>query len=157
MTDHAHELRRYARKIGYPAGDVPSVMLAAADKISDLTINVEYLGNLKKSYEELIGELQEERDALQAKVEAMEKQEPVAWTTQLALELGSSALGFDACRGNLWGDKGIPLYALPGAQPAPSARITALYPVISLLRNGCDPMKAAVELEMLAAAPEVKS
>ena len=24
MTDHAHELRRYARKIGHPAGDVPA-------------------------------------------------------------------------------------------------------------------------------------
>lgn len=43
-----------------------------------------------------------------------------------------------------------------GAQPAPSARITALYPVISWLRNGCDPMKAAVELEMLAATPCAK-
>ena len=28
MTDHARELRRYARKIGHPAGDVPAVMLA---------------------------------------------------------------------------------------------------------------------------------
>jgi len=26
MTDHAHELRRYARKIAHPAGDVPSVL-----------------------------------------------------------------------------------------------------------------------------------
>ena len=25
MTDHAHELRRYARKIAHPAGDVPAV------------------------------------------------------------------------------------------------------------------------------------
>ena len=33
MTDHAHELRRYARKIAHPAGDVPAVMLAAADEI----------------------------------------------------------------------------------------------------------------------------
>lgn len=36
MTDHAHELRRYARKIGHPAGDVPAVMLAAADEIERL-------------------------------------------------------------------------------------------------------------------------
>ena len=36
MTDHAHELRRYARKIGRPAGDVPAVMLAAADEIERL-------------------------------------------------------------------------------------------------------------------------
>lgn len=33
MTDHAHELRRHARKIAHPAGDVPAVMLAAADEI----------------------------------------------------------------------------------------------------------------------------
>lgn len=36
MTDHADELRRYARKIGHPAGDVPAVMLAAADEIERL-------------------------------------------------------------------------------------------------------------------------
>ena len=36
MTDHANELRRYARKIGHPAGDVPAVMLAAADEIERL-------------------------------------------------------------------------------------------------------------------------
>ena len=88
MTDHAHELRRYARKIAHPAGDVPAVMRAAADEI----------------------------ERLRAKVTEMEQQEPIAWTTKLALELGSSALGFDACRGNLWGEKGVPLYALPGAK-----------------------------------------
>ena len=47
-------------------------------------------------------------------------------------------------------------YVPAGAQPAPSVRSAALYPVISWLRNGCDPMKAADELEMLAAAPEAK-
>lgn len=36
MTNHAHELRRHARKIAYPAGDVPAVMLAAADEIERL-------------------------------------------------------------------------------------------------------------------------
>ena len=36
MTDHAYELRRYARKIAHPAGDVPAVMLAAADEIERL-------------------------------------------------------------------------------------------------------------------------
>ena len=36
MTDHAHELRRYARKIAHPAGDVPAVMLATADEIERL-------------------------------------------------------------------------------------------------------------------------
>ena len=33
MTDHANELRRYSRKIGHPAGDVPSVMRAAAGEL----------------------------------------------------------------------------------------------------------------------------
>ena len=37
-----------------------------------------------------------------------------------------------------------------GAQPAPSIRPAALSPVINWLRNGCDPMKAADELEILA-------
>lgn len=36
MTDHAYELRRYARKIARPAGDVPAVMRAAADEIERL-------------------------------------------------------------------------------------------------------------------------
>ena len=43
-----------------------------------------------------------------------------------------------------------------GAQPAPSISPAALRHVIQWLRNGCDPMKAADELEMLAAAPEAK-
>ena len=43
-----------------------------------------------------------------------------------------------------------------GAQPAPSISPVALCHVIQWLRNGCDPMKAADELEMLAAAPEAK-
>ena len=42
------------------------------------------------------------------------------------------------------------------AQPAPSISPVALRHVIQWLRNGCDPMKAADELEMLAAAPEAK-
>ena len=43
-----------------------------------------------------------------------------------------------------------------GAQPAPSISPVALRHVIQWLRNGCDPMKAADELEMLDAAPEAK-
>lgn len=42
------------------------------------------------------------------------------------------------------------------AQPTPSIPSTELRPVIEWLRNGCDPMKAADELEMLAAALEAK-
>ena len=36
MTDHANELRRHAKKIAHPAGDVPAVMLAAANEIERL-------------------------------------------------------------------------------------------------------------------------
>ena len=41
-------------------------------------------------------------------------------------------------------------------RPAPSISPVALCHVIQWLRNGCDPMKAADELEMLAAAQEAK-
>ena len=34
--DHANELRRMARKVGHPAGDVPAVMHAAARRIEEL-------------------------------------------------------------------------------------------------------------------------
>ena len=36
MTDHAHELRRHANKVGRPAGDTPAVMHAAAAHIEAL-------------------------------------------------------------------------------------------------------------------------
>ena len=82
MTDHAHELRRYARKIAHPAGDVPAVMLAAADEI----------------------------ERLQAKIEAMEKQEPVGKFIQHPSH-------------GMWEQDGYsdnpdakPLYLAPGAQ-----------------------------------------
>ena len=54
MTDHANELRRYARKIAHPAGDVPAVMLAAADEIERLAARLEAA--------------EKERDELRAKV-----------------------------------------------------------------------------------------
>jgi len=59
-------------------------------KVSDSAINVEYLGNLKKSYEELIEELQDERDRLRAKVEAMEQQEPPrGWWDDLIADISA--------------------------------------------------------------------
>ena len=72
-------------------------------KISDLTINVEYLDNLKKSYEELIGELQDERDALRAKITEMERRE-VGFRERCT---PSSPTGYS---------NRFPLYALPGAK-----------------------------------------
>ena len=90
----------------------------------------------------------DELNHLRTKVEAMERQEPVAWM--------SSRNGF-IVKDNKNHDYNLPLYLSPGAQPTPSVRSAALYPVISWLRNGCDPMKAADELEILAAAQEAKS
>ena len=63
MTDHTHELRRYARKIAHPAGDVPAVMLAAADEIERL--RAENAG------------LVDDMNLLRDRIEEMEKQEPV--------------------------------------------------------------------------------
>ena len=55
-----------------------------------------------------------EVETLRAKIEAMEQQEPACWAPRFALNLGGSALSFDACRNNLWGDEGVPLYTIPG-------------------------------------------
>ena len=75
MTDHAHELRRHARKIAHPAGDVPAVMLAAADEIERLrTENAGLVDDMNL--------LRDNNTALRARIEAMEKQEPVAWIGQ---------------------------------------------------------------------------
>ena len=132
MTDHANELRRYSRKIGHPAGDVPSVMLAAADEIERLAAMLEAAEKERDEcnrrrleaadhFAAQTALMKEKYDDLRAKIEATEKQEPVAWTTKLALEYGASTLGFRVSSVNIWGEKGVPLYALPGAQSVPSA------------------------------------
>ena len=77
MTDRANELRRCSRKIGQPAGDVPSVMLAAADEIERLAAKLEAaeknLSCCQAEREEAAAlflsiktRLTEERDALRA-------------------------------------------------------------------------------------------
>ena len=80
MTDHANELRRYSRKIGHPAGDVPSVMLAAAGEIERLAARLEAAEKdvaLKERVIDALGSelnaVANERDALRAKIEQMEK------------------------------------------------------------------------------------
>ena len=106
-----------AKYLGRHRADIMSDLLRAAEKerdalrakVSDSAINVEYLGNLKKSYEGLIGELQDGRDALRARIEAMERQEPVAcvWRCDNGHIHGS-------CEQTL--PMGAKLYALPGAK-----------------------------------------
>lgn len=75
MTDHAHELRRYARKIANPAGDVPAVMLAAADEIERL--RTESTGLVDD-----MNLLRDNNASLRARIEEMEKQEPVKYEFQ---------------------------------------------------------------------------
>ena len=106
-----------------------------------------------------IDDLRVECDALRAKIKAMERQEPVKTQHRVPFvnsngELVGYSVWIDGRGFDHWPHRS--LYLAPGAQPAPSVRPAALYPVISWLRNGCDPMKAAVELEMLTAAQEAK-
>ena len=83
--------------------------------------------------------------------------------TPVAVNQRAKKLGLDAGR-SVWTPDRIAqlrgLYAAVEdnfAQPAPSISPAALRHVIQWLRNGCDPMKAADELEILiAAAPEAK-
>ena len=67
MTDHAHELRRYARKIAHPAGDVPAVMLAAADEIERLQSVI--AGLRAEVCEERMAELADRAAAIRARGE----------------------------------------------------------------------------------------
>ena len=74
MTDHAHELRRYSRKIGHPAGDVPAVMLAAADEIERLAAKLEAAESARRDdYQNWMTALDRNAELL-AKLEAAEKE-----------------------------------------------------------------------------------
>jgi len=106
---------------------------------------------------------EKERDALRAKIDQMEKQEPVGWTTKLALEYGASTLGFQVSGVNMWGEKGVPLYALPGAQHAPSVPVDLitdyLVSISAHVAHQEEPQAQAEIRELLrilAAAPEAK-
>ena len=68
MTDHANELRRYARKIAHPAGDVPAVMLAAADEIERLQSVI--AGLRAELCEERMAELADRTAAIRARGDA---------------------------------------------------------------------------------------
>ena len=125
MTDHANELRRYSRKIGHPAGDVPSVMLAAAEEIERLAARLEATESEALEQARLNGmgsereaalmakleAAERERDDLRAKVEQMEKQEPVGKIVAFGESLHEPS----------WRAGRLPplmteLYALPGAK-----------------------------------------
>ena len=111
MTDHANELRRYARKIAHPAGDVPSVMLAAADEIERLAARLEATEEDRARFLVEMGKLCAQCDALRAKIAEMEKQEPVA----TVIKEGDSRYWMSE---RLWTfpDGKYPLYALTSAK-----------------------------------------
>ena len=85
MTDHANELRRHVRKIGYPQGETPGVMLRAADEI----------------------------ERLRAKIEAMERQKPVA-TVRINAINGNPSVDF--VPGHHYLHHNDRLYLAPGAK-----------------------------------------
>ena len=136
MTDHANELRRYSRKIGHPAGDVHSVMLAAAEEIERLAARLEAAekerdfakAEIARLHDD-IRELTDERDTLRAKIEAMERQEPVGWQTRTRPAWNDGTWGaWRKCSEEYaedikktpslhdWLYEARALYALPGAQ-----------------------------------------
>ena len=106
-----------------------------------------------------VARMVDENIKLRAKIEAMERQKPVKIQHRVPfLDSNGECVGYTTWKDgrgfNHWPHRS--LYLAPGAQAAQSIRPAALSPVINWLRNGCDPMKAADELEMLAAAPEAK-
>lgn len=68
MTDHANELRRHARKIAFRTGDVPAVMLAAADEIERLQSVI--AGLRAEVCEERMAELADRTAAIRARGDA---------------------------------------------------------------------------------------
>jgi hypothetical protein len=86
-------------------------------------------------------------DAEVEMIERMERQKPVA-TVRINAINGNPSVDF--VPGHHYLHHNDKLYLAPSALPAPSVRPAELSPVINWLRNGCDPMKAADELEMLA-------
>ena len=113
MTDHANELRRYSRKIGHPAGDVPSVMRAAADEIERLAARLEAAEKSDAESIAMYRKARDERDALRAKIEAMERQEPVA-TVRINAINGNPSVDF--VPGHHYLHHNDRLYLAPGAK-----------------------------------------
>ena len=128
-TETAALLRRYNEwRRGYLKGQPMPVPREIGEAIDAA---VEMIGRLEaaekavneayqRGYETGQEEVEKERDALRAKIAEMERQEPYCWTT-------SPPTG-QFCRYKSeverWVSNGwnvVPLYALPGAQPAPSA------------------------------------
>ena len=110
-----------AKGVSEPLREAVKVLtdrLEAAEK--DVTLKERIIDSLGSE----LNAVANERDALRAKIEAMERQEPVAWlhetrrdsdvvTTAVKHVWGKTVVGAMAAYS-------IPLYLAPGAQPAPS-------------------------------------
>ena len=168
MSKAADEIAKWEAVFGHLGGtpdECGNAIIAARDELEAAEKDIALKERVIDSLGLGLNAAAHERDNLRAKIESMEKQEPVG-----VLHVGSyygeelQDWEFEANQGAcdklneayISNPTSLPLYALPGAQPAPSIRPAALFPVIAWLRNGCDPMKAADELEMLAEAPEAK-
>lgn len=57
------------------------------------------------------------RRAAEARIKASQEQEPVAYTTRLALDCCKGAVAFEVSGYNLWDENGIPLYEQPPIPP----------------------------------------
>ena len=160
MTDHANELRRYARKIAHPAGDVPAVMLAAADEIERLAARLKATEEDRARFLVEMGRLCAQCDALRAKIEQIEKPQPVAYTLPGAHPAPSLASG------------DVSLISEGKTQPAPSIpegwKLVPVEPTETMISEGScasglpghhyiseDCAKQCWEY-MLAATPEAK-
>ena len=136
MIDHANELRRYARKIGHPAGDVPSVMLAAAGEIERLAARLEAAEKERDEcnrrrleaadhFAAQTALMKQKYDDLRAKIEATERQEPVG-VLHVGNYYGEELQDWEFEANQCACDKlnevyvsnptSLPLYAIPGAK-----------------------------------------
>ena len=148
-----------------PQEDAEFYAAANPATISELLDRLEAAEKERESWKGLAQQFGNEADALRAKIAKTEQQElarlvtPTAyrWRYRGAIKWQYGELTEEAARlAKEHNHEVQPLYALPGAQTAPSVPIAALRPVIDWLRNGCDQARAADELEMLASAPEAK-
>lgn len=181
MTDHANELRRYSRKIGHPAGDVPSVMLAAADEIERLAARLEATEEDRSRFLVEMGRLcaqcdalrlrikaaEKERDALRARIEAIK---PVAWLDDGTCRAGSKATAHRVVTNETKRDMpasvaasfSVPLGAIPGAQAQNATSVQDADELAHFIRriDGAHDLGASALAEKivdwLAAAPEAK-
>lgn len=138
--------------------------------INDGTVSAKYLcWHRADVMSDLLRAAEKERDALRAKIEAMERQEPVA-TVRINAINGNPSVDF--VPGHHYLHHNDRLYLAPGAQPAPSvpegwklvptaeSRHPGIYKMLGAL-HAIDNTRGASEWEsyaaMLAAAPEAKT